>query len=331
MYRRTFLAMALPAGATGVFAPALPLARAAGTAAWPDRAVRLVVSYAAGNVTDLLARIIAADLQVRWQQSVIVENRPGQGGSIGAQLASKAAPDGFTLLFSAVAALAINPHLYARVGYDPLRGFEPIVAVARPQGMIYANIDLPARNFAELLAYSRMRRGELNYGSAGSGTVPHLNAELLKKATGLDATHVPYKAAVAVLSDVIGGRIHFAQESTAVVLPQVLAGKIRPIAAASAGRIAQLPDVPAIGELVPGFDPVTPWLGVLAPAGTPGVLVEKIHRDIAAAMAEPDVRERFAASGLDAMSTTPEQFAMLIFKDHQRLGRLVAELGLKVD
>ncbi len=329
MLRRTFLARALPATAGGLGLPAWPGVSAA--AAWPERPVRLVVSYAVGNVTDLLARIVANRLQDSWQQPVIVENRPGQGGSIGAQQAAKAPPDGGTLLVSAMAALAINPHLYARLGYDPIRDFVPIVGIARPQGLLYANADLPARNLAELVAYSRLRPGQLNYGSAGSGTIPHLNAEALKLATGLDATHIPYKAAIAVMTDVIGGRIHFAQEATAVVLPQIRSGKIRAIAATSTSRLTQLPELPTLGELVPGFAPVIPWLGLFAPAGTPGALVEKIHRDVTEAIADPVVRERFEASGLDAMRTSHEAFATLLINDHQRLGKLVAELRLKVD
>ncbi len=236
--RRRLLA-ALPAAA-------LPLAGLPRTAraaeAWPTRSVRLVVSYAAGNITDVLARLVATRFAEDWKQPVVVENRPGQGGSLGAQIVATAPADGHTLLFSAMAAMAINPHVYARVGYDPLKDFTPIVALARPQGVLYANADLPVRTLEDLIAYSRANPGLLNYGTAGNGTVPHMNIEAIKARTGLDATHVPYKAAVAVLNDVIGGGIHFAQESVGVVLPQIQAGKIRPIVSLGAGRIPQLPD-----------------------------------------------------------------------------------------
>lgn len=299
---------------------------------FPNRPVRLIVSYAAGNIGDVLGRAVAQKLADHWRQPVVVENRPGQGGSLGAQVAAKAPPDGYTLLFSAMAAIAINPHVYARVGYDPIADFIPVTAVARTQASIlYANLDLKANTFAELLALSRAQPGTLNYGTAGSGTVPHLNMEVLKGLTGLDATHVPYKAAAAVMTDVIGGRIHIAQESSAVVLPQLRAGKVKAIAVTGTERLAQLKDVPALAESVPQFEPVQPWMGVIAPAGTPAARIAQVHAATAAVLRQPDLQERIAALDLRLLGLDPAEFARTVRRDLDRFGVLVKSLKLQAD
>lgn len=299
---------------------------------YPSRPVRLVVSYAAGNITDGLARLVAQQLAEPLGQPVVVENRPGQGGSLGAQLVAKAPPDGYTLVFSAMAALAINPHVYSRLGYDPIADFAPVTGVAQTgSGVMYVNPSLEARTFAELVALSRRRPGTLYYGTAGNGTVPHLNMEALKQLTGLDATHVPYKAAMAVLNDVAGGQIQMAQESAGVVLPQVRAGKIRPIAVTGPERYPALPELPPLTELVPGYDPVRPWLGILVPAGTPPARLEKLRAALATVLAQPQTRERIERLDLQLTNLPPDAFAATIRRDHERLGKLVKALGLKTD
>ncbi len=302
------------------------------TEPYPNRPVKLVVSYAAGNIADVLARSVAQKLAEHWKQPVVVENRPGQGGSLGAQVVSKAAPDGYTLLFSAMAAIAINPHVYTRVGYDPIADFVPITAVARTSaGILYAGLDVKANTFAELLALSKAQPGTLNYGTAGSGTVPHLNMEALKGLTGLDATHVPYKAAAAVLTDVVGGRIQIAQESSAVVLPQLRAGKIKAIAITGTERIRELKDVPALAEIVPQFDPVQPWMGVLAPAGTPPARVAQIHAAMTSILNQSDLQERIAGLDLRLLGLDPATFARTVRADLDRFGVMVKALKLQAD
>ena len=308
----------------------VPAARA--QEAYPSRPVKLVVSYAAGNVADVLARMVAQKLSERLGQQVIVETRPGQGGSLGAQVVAKSPPDGYTLLFSAMAAIAINPHVYARVGYDPIADFAPIAALAQTRsGLLYANLDLKANTLPELVALAKANPGTLNYGTAGSGTVPHLNTEQLKGLTGLDATHVPYKAAAAVMTDVIGGRIQFAQESAAVVLPQVRAGKVKALAATGPDRVRELPDLPAITEMVPNFDPVRPWMGLLAPAGTPPSHVARLADAAAAVLAQPDTRERIVAADLVVLGLGPADFARTIRRDLDRFGVVVKQLKLQAD
>ena len=298
---------------------------------YPNRPIRLVVSYAAGNITDILARIIAQKLSERWKQPVIVENRPGLGGSLGAQFVSKAPSDGYTLVFAAMASFAINPHLYAAVGYDPNADFSPIIGVAYPNGVLYANNQLKADNLLELIRYSKENLGQLNYGSAGNGTVPHLNMETLKAQTGMVATHIPYKAAGAVVTDVIGGSIQLAEESLGVVLPQLLAGKIKPIVAFSKRRLSQLPDLPAITEIFPNLEPITPWLGILGPAGMPPERVEMIHDAVSAILNQPDVIYKLNASAMEVLNSDPAQFKAQIKADYNRLGKLVKNLNLKVD
>lgn len=323
--RRALLAAAAAFGFTAPLA-----APAAAQEAYPAKPVRMVVSYAPGNVTDVLARIVAERLAEKWGQSVVVDNRPGQGGSLGAAQVAHAPADGYTLLFSAMAAFGINPHVYKNVGYE-LKDFTPLIGVAWPRGVLIASSNLKAGTLAELIAYSKANPGALNYGSAGSGTVPHLNMEALKAQTGLVAEHVPYKAATAVLTDVIGGRLQLQQDTLGVVLPQIRAGKVKAIVAMSEKRLPQLPEVPAIGEVLPGFVPITPWLGILAPAGLPRPVAEKIARDVDGIIRQPQVIERLQSNGMDLLAAGPADFARQIQSDNERVGKLARALKLQVD
>jgi tripartite-type tricarboxylate transporter receptor subunit TctC len=310
----------------------LPLqAQTSGAGNYPDRPVRLIVSYAAGNVTDALARIVSDKLATQWGQAVTVENRPGQGGSIGAQTAVKAPADGYTLLFSAMAAMTINPHVYSNLGYDVRKDFAPIINVAYPSGVIVATPALQINTLKALVDYSKANPTALNYGTAGNGTVPHLNMEAIKEMTGLAAQHVPYKAASAVMTDVMGGRLQLQGESVAVVMPQIKAGKLVPIAATSLKRLPQLPDLPTVTETVPGYVPVVPWLGIFAPVGTPPAIIAKVNQDVTAILGLPDVQQKFNTFGLTTSGDGPQEFAKTINSDYERLGKLVKQLGLKVD
>lgn len=330
--RRAWLAgmtgAALGGGLLGVAGHAI--AQAVET--YPSRTIKLVTSYAAGNIADSLARLVAQRLSDALKQSVVVENRPGQGGSLGAQGVAKAPADGYTLLFSAMAAIAINPHVYARVGYDPVRDFSPVTAVARTgSGVLYVNPELKVNTLAELIALSKAKPGFLNYGTAGSGTVPHLNTEALKAVTGLNATHIPYKGAAAVLNDVAGGQIHFAQESAAVVLPQLKSGRVKALVATGTERLAALPDLPAITEGVPGFVPIQPWMGILAPTGTPAARIAMIDTTLRAAIVETEFRERLNQLGLVPMGIGPDPFATQIKADLERFAVMVKALKLQAD
>lgn len=302
-------------------------------AAYPQRPVRMIVSYAAGNVTDVLARIVADKLTEKWGQPVVVDNKPGQGGSVGAQLAAKAPNDGYTLLFSAMAAMGINPHVYPNLGYNVQKDFAPVINVASPDGLVVVPASLNIANYQQLVAYSKANPTAVSYGSAGNGTVPHLNIETLKVETGLVAQHVPYKAASAAMTDLIAGRIQLQSDATSVLMPQVRAGKLVPLMAltSSGKRLAELPGVPTMPEAAPGVKPVVTWLGILAPAGTSGALVSKIHRDVSAILATREVQDKFAAAGLDIQGEGPDAFARTIASDYERMGRLARQINLKVD
>lgn len=323
--RRTLLMLGCLLGAASASA------QPSTAAGYPQRPAKIIVAYAAGNVTDVLARLLAESLTARWGQQVIVENRPGQGGSLGTQALAKAPPDGYTLGFIAMAAVAINPHVYASVGYDAIRDLAPITAVATPQGLIVVHPGVGVRSLKELIEVSRTRASGLNFGSSGTGTIPHLNFELLKQATGLRAEHVPYKGATQVTTDVIGGRLDMMQEALVLLLPHLRTGKLVPIAAMGASRMAALPDLPAIGELVPGFEPIVPWLSLQAPAGTPTDIINKVHTEVHAIVHAADFKTRLEGMGLDAIASPPAQFARQVQADHARLGQLVKRINLKVE
>ena len=317
------------AGVTAaLFATSLPAM--ADEANYPSRPVRMIVSYAAGNVTDTLARIITDGLSTKWGQPVTVDNKPGQGGSLGAQLASKTPADGYTLLCSAMAAMAINPFVYSSVGYDVRKDFVPIVNVAYPSMILAVTPSLGIDSPSKLVDYSKAHPTALSYGTSGNGTVPHLNMEQLKTRTGLIAMHVPYKAAGAVLTDLLGGRVQIQMEASSVLLPQVQAGKVVALAAGPK-RLAELPNTPTLSELYPGFELITPWLGIFAPAGTSQAIVDKVNRDVREVLARPEVQQRLAKAGLSSADGTPAEFASTVRKDYDRLGALVQKMNLKVD
>ena len=298
---------------------------------YPSKPVRMIVSYAAGNVTDTLARIVSDGLSAKWGQPVTVENRPGSGGSLGAQVAMKTSPDGYTLLVSAMAAMAINPHVYSNVGYDVRKDFVPIVSMAYPDMIMVVTPGLKIDSLTKLVDYSKANPSALNYGTAGNGTVPHLNMEQLKTRSGLVAQHIPYKGAAAVLTDLIGGRVQIQQEASSVLLPQVKAGKVIPIAVGSQVRNRQLPDVPTLSELYPGFESVVPWLGIFAPAGTSQAIVEKINLDVQEILSRPAVQKQLSDNGMTVSGGSQKEFEATVRKDYDRLGALVQKMNLKVD
>ena len=324
---RAFMSRWLLVAAAAVVLPA----HAADAPAWPVKPVRLVVSYAAGNVTDVLARIITPALGDRWKQAVVVENRPGQGGSIGAQIVSKAQADGYTLLFSAVAAMAVNPHIYASVGYSALNDFAPIIMVGHSAGgVIYVHPSVKANSLAELIAFSKANPEALMYGTPGSGTMSHLNIETLKLQTGLAVTHIPHKGAAQVIGEVVAGRVQIGYDSTGII-PLIKAGKLRPLASIARQRRPDLPDVPTISEIIPGFEPVRAWLGILAPAGLSAERVDQIYKDTLATLQVPSVTEKLQTAGIEVAGTAPAEFRKLIAFDHERLGKLARAINLKAD
>jgi tripartite-type tricarboxylate transporter receptor subunit TctC len=301
-----------------------------GQAAYPTRPVRLVVPFPAGGTTDILARAAAQKLSEAWGQQVIVDNRPGAAGNIGAELVAKSAPDGYTLLMGTVGTHAINASLYAKMPYDQVKDFAPVILVAGVPNVLVVNPQLPVNTVPELIAYAKANPGKLNFASSGSGTSIHLSGELFKTMTGVQMTHVPYKGSAPALTDLMGGQVQLMFDNLPSSLAFIKAGKLRAIAVTSTTRAAALPDTPAVADTVPGFE-ASSWFGILAPAGTPREIVAKINGEISKWLASPDAKEKLAAQGANVAGGTPEDFAKHIQTETAKWAKVVKESGAKVD
>jgi tripartite-type tricarboxylate transporter receptor subunit TctC len=307
---------------------ALALAGPAPAAAqdWPAKPVRLVVPYVAGGAADIFGRTLAQKLGEAMHQSFIVENKPGANGGIGSEFVAKSAPDGYTLLATASGPIVVNPVLYAKVPYDPVRDFAPVAQGSVYQYVLVTLSGSPIRSLAELVAAARAQPGAISYGSTGVGGGNHLAGELLALSTRTQLTHVPYKGSAAALADLLGGQLSFMFDTVITSVPQIRAGKLRAFAVSSAKRASALPDVPTMQEAgIAGFD-ISQWQGVLAPAGTPRPVVERLNAEIVRALRAPDVRERLVTQGGNEIVTgTPEEFSALIRSDLRLYARLIKD------
>ena len=299
--------------------------------AYPRKAVRLVAPFAPGGATDLLARLVSQKLSERWGQSVLVDNRTGAGGHIGAELAARAAPDGYTLLVAG-APHAIGVSLYKKLGYDLAKDLAPLSNLASYPSAIVVHPALPVKSVKELMALARSRPGELNFGSAGSGSPNHLALELFKTMAKVKMVHVPYKGGSGqMVGDLIAGQVQLASIGLPPAMPYVKTGRLRVIAVTGAKRSPLLPDAPTVSEAgLPGFD-VTSWYGMFAPAALPRDLVNKVNADIHAVLASPDIRERLSSSGAEPAPTTPEELGKLVREEIAKWSKVVAESGAKID
>ena len=298
---------------------------------YPSRPVRWIVPFAPSGPTDLMSRAVAEKLSQRLGQQFVVDNRPGAGGNIGAELVSKSAADGYTLMIGHVGTHAINSSLYPRIGFDPIRDFTPVTLIATLPLALIIHPSVPAKNVSELIAYAKVRPGQLNFASAGNGGPTHLTGELFKTSAHIEIVHVPYKGNAAALLDLIAGRVQMMFSNMLTSMPHVRAGKLRAIAISSARRSPQAPDLPTVAESgLPGFSAV-PWYGVLGPAGLPRPLVSKLNTEIAHALAQHDMQERFVAQGIDLQSSTPDQFGALIKSEIVKWRKVVRDAGAKVD
>jgi len=295
---------------------------------WPkQRPVQFVVAFPPGSTTDLVGRLVAQKLGESLGQSVVVENRPGAGGSIGAQFVKRAAPDGYTVLAISVA-YAVNPSLYANAGYDPLKDFVPIILGPSTPNIITVHPSVKATNLQELIALARKEK--LAYASSGIGTTTHLSMERIKTATGVDITHVPYQPAQAVTA-AVAGQTQISSTSMPPAVPQIKAGKLRAIAVTSAQRSAALPDVPTVNEQgFRDFDDLT-WIGFFAPAGTPAAIVNRLNAEINRIVELPDVKEKLTQSGLTSKRNTPAEFAAFIREEIPKWAKAIKDSGAKVD
>ena len=318
------------------FTPALVrlLAAAAITAApaahadYPERPVTLVVPWAPGGSTDILARTIAEQLTRTLGQPFVVDNKPGASGNIGSNLVAKAKPDGHTLLVGSMSTHAMNPALIPDMPFRGVDDFTPIALIANVVNTMVVNAAVPARNVAELIAWAKAHPGKLAYASAGAGSTNHLSAVLFEKAAGIAMLHVPYKGGAPAVQDTVAGQVQLFFSAGTQTLPHVKAGRLKLLAVTEAARSGLLPDVPTVGETLPGYE-LAVWYGAFAPAGLPGALTAKLNAEINRAMALPAVRSRMEAMGVDVVQATPQQFATVLRRDAERYGRVIRDLGVK--
>jgi tripartite-type tricarboxylate transporter receptor subunit TctC len=295
---------------------------------YPNRFVRFIVPYAPGGSSDVLARTLGQKLGESLGQSFTVDNRPGAGSMIGTDVAAKAAPDGYTIVLSDMPH-TINPSIHAKVPYDPVRDFAPITVVGVSPMFLFANPSFEARGVKELIALAKSQPGRIAIASGGTGATTHLAAELLQTRAGIQLTHVPYKGAGPAIGDVVAGQVPLTFTSMATAAPHAKAGRLRILAVTSAKRLAAFPEVPTFEESgVPGMT-IEHWWGVMAPARTPGPIVDKLHGAIVQAVNSPDVRERFAALAVEPRTNTPGEFRALLESDLKRWADVVRNAGIK--
>ena len=295
---------------------------------YPNKPVHVIVPFTAGSATDILARTFGQKLSEMWGQAVVVDNRPGAGGTIGAGIVAKAAPDGYTLLVHS-AAFAYNPSIYTGLPYDTAKDFAAIAPLAGQPNVLVVAPSLGVKTVKELIALAKEKAGQLNFGSAGTGSGTHINAEKFKLAAGIDVVHVPYKGTPEALNDTLAGRVAFFFSPISAALPQVREGKLVALGVSTAKRSSALPDVPTIAEAaLPGFD-YNLWVGLFAPAGTPPDVVDKISKDVERIVQLPDVRERLAGLGAEAMPMTPAQFTKFVHVEIEDSAKVIKAAGIK--
>jgi tripartite-type tricarboxylate transporter receptor subunit TctC len=297
---------------------------------YPTRSIRLVVPSSPGGGTDISARIIAPKLSDYLGQQVVVDNRPGAGTMIGGEIVSRAAPDGYTLLMG-VSTLAINPAMYKKMPYDALRDFAPISQAVSLPNVIVSHPSVPAKNVKELVALAKSRPGQLAFASAGVGTSPHLSMELFLVMAGLKMMHVPYKGSGPGAVDTVAGHVALMAPNMLTALPYVRSGRLRAFGVTSARRSAGADDIPTIAEAgVPGYEAVQ-WYGMLAPAGTPRPIIDRLHAEVAKALQQRDVREKLSTDGAEAVGNTPEQFGAYIKAETDKWAKVVKAAGIKAE
>jgi tripartite-type tricarboxylate transporter receptor subunit TctC len=306
-------------------------AQAAAPDNYPTKPIRFIVPFPPGGGTDILSRLVANKLTETLGWQIVIDNRGGAGGNIGLQAAAQAAPDGYTMVMGQTSNLAINPALYSKLPYDPIRDFVPVSLVSASPIALPVAAKSPFRTLGDFVAAAKAKPGELTFGSPGSGTVAHLTGELFQRTAGIKFVHVPYKGAAQALPDLIGGRIHLYSSSLETAMPHMKAGTIRALAITSLQRVSAVPDVPTVAESgYKGFDATT-WFGILVAKGTPDAIVNRLTAEITKVLALPDVKERFAATGGLPVRTGPKEFSALLKSEIQKWGRIVKESGAKVD
>ncbi|HET7364460.1 MAG TPA: tripartite tricarboxylate transporter substrate binding protein [Burkholderiales bacterium] len=297
---------------------------------YPSKPIKLVVPFPAGGIADLYARLIGGRVAERWGQPVVIENRTGAGGNIGADAVAKSPADGYTLVMGSFGTHAVNVSLFASMPYDPVRDFAPIALVLEAEGLLVVHPSVPAQSVLDLIAYGRAHPGRLTFASAGMGTASHLAGELFKTMARVDMTHVPYKGNVPAITDLLAGQTSLIFATMPTVLPHVKAGKLRAIATIGSVRSAAAPDLPTVAETLPGFE-VNNWIGLLAPAATPADLVRKWNGEVNKVMQGADLKQRLLVEGARFVPNTPEQFGAYIKDEIAKWAPVVKASGARVD
>ncbi len=296
---------------------------------YPNKPIKIVIPYGPGGAPDILGRLIGVKIQTSLGQPVVVENYPGAGGMIGTDFVAKAPPDGYTILVATTANLSISPHLYPKMPYNALKDFTPITLVANSPLILTVSKNVPANNLKELIAYGKANPGKLNYASAGSGTIQHVAGALFANMAGIDAVHVPYKGTAQILPDLVAGRVNLMFNSPAPMLPLVKDGSLKAIAIGSLNRSPLIPEYSTVSEQgLTGFD-VGPWYAFFAPAGTPPAVIARLNKDITAALALPDIKEKYADMGLEVAPSTPAELAQVTKRDYDKFGKIIKDNNIK--
>ena len=312
------------------FALALLAVTTAHAQSYPSRPIKIVVPYPPGGFNDTLGRTLAAKFTEAWGQPAVVENKPGGNTLIGNDFVAKSPPDGYTLLMVAFP-FSVVPSLFKTMPYNTVNDFAPVILAASSANLLVVNPSLPVKSVGELLALAKSKPGSLSYASTGNGSSNHISMELFKTLAGVDILHVPYKGSAPAVTDLLGGQVQLMFDNTPNVLPHVKAGKLRALGSSRTKRDALTPDVPTIAEAgVPGYD-LSVWFGMVAPAGTPKEVVQKLNAEVIKILAMPDVRERFLAQGVEPQGSTPEQFAEHIRSQMAKWGKLVQDAGVKAE
>jgi tripartite-type tricarboxylate transporter receptor subunit TctC len=299
--------------------------------AWPSRAVRIVVPFSAGGTTDVVARALAKDLGEMWGQSVVVDNRAGAGGNIGAETVAKSPADGYTILMTSGSIFTVNPHIYAKLPFNPVKDFIAVTNVASGPQLVAVHPGVPAKSLKEFIALAKAKPGTLNFGSAGIGSQTHMAAENFVDAAGINATHVPYKGEAPAYADLIAGQIQFMVGNLAPGVPHVNAGTIRALAVTSSTRSPAFPDVPTVAEAgLPGFENLG-WFGFMLPAGTPQAIVNKLQADTVKALGTKEMKDRLAVHGMAPVGNKPAEFSNAIAEESKRWAQVVKSRNLKVN
>ncbi len=311
-------------------AAAAPQSRAYADA-YPVKPVRVLAPFPAGAGVDIVARMLGQPLTELWGQAVVVDNRPGAGGTIACELVAKAVPDGHTLLLGNISTFAMAPGMYRKVNYDPVKSFAPITLVNTSTNILVVHPSVAAATTQAFIALAKARPGTINYASAGSGTSPHLAAELFKSMAGVDIVHVPYKGSPQALTDLLGGQTQAMFASLVSAIPHVRQNRLRALGVTATQRAAALPEVPTISESgVRGYD-VAVWMGIVAPAGTPPAIIAQLNRQVGAILKTPEIREKLAAQGLEATSNSPAEFGAYIASEVPKWGKVIRQAGIVAD